>query len=152
MITPLWGDGSVPVKMINPTDKTMTLRRNAKIANVSPCIAVEDLPEADTFRSNVQYGQQSDSSSRTKEDMAAVLKDLELQDIDLESCEVSLAWKDKLLRIIEGHETIFSRHEIDCGDAKDFVHRIHLVDNKPFRLPYRGVPPRPLREAENCSQ
>lgn len=91
VITPLWGDGSVPVKMINPTDKTITLRRNSKIANVSPCIAVEDLPEADTFRSNVQYGQQSDSSSRTKEDMAAVLKDLELQDIDLESCEVSLA-------------------------------------------------------------
>ena len=31
--------------------------------------------------------------------------------------------------------------KMDCGEAKDFVHRIRLVDDKPFRLPYRRVPP-----------
>lgn len=30
---------------------------------------------------------------------------------------------------------------MDCGEATDFVHRIRLVDDKPFRLPYRRVPP-----------
>ena len=30
---------------------------------------------------------------------------------------------------------------MDCGEARDFVHKIHLVDERPFRLPYRRVPP-----------
>ncbi|KAJ8360155.1 hypothetical protein SKAU_G00166800 [Synaphobranchus kaupii] len=30
---------------------------------------------------------------------------------------------------------------MDCGEAIDFVHRIRLVDDKPFRLPYRRGPP-----------
>lgn len=64
-----------------------------------------------------------------------------LQDLDISSCEVSPEWKDKLLRIIEQYESIFSRHKMDCGEAKDFVHRIRLMDDKPFRLPYRRVPP-----------
>lgn len=36
---------------------------------------------------------------------------------------------------------VFSRSKLDCGLAKDFVHRIHLSDELPFRLPYRCVPP-----------
>ena len=39
------------------------------------------------------------------------------------------------------YSDIFSKHSLDCGEVKDFVHRIHLVDSKPFRLPYRRVPP-----------
>lgn len=35
----------------------------------------------------------------------------------------------------------FSRNKLDCGEAKDFVHRIHLKDERPFRLPYRRVSP-----------
>ncbi|KAL2104350.1 hypothetical protein ACEWY4_001218 [Coilia grayii] len=30
--------------------------------------------------------------------------------------------------------------KLDCGEAKDSVHRIHLTDC-PFRLPHRGIPP-----------
>lgn len=39
------------------------------------------------------------------------------------------------------YEDIFSRHSLDCGEVKDFVHRIGLVYERPFRLPYRRVPP-----------
>lgn len=53
----------------------------------------------------------------------------------------SLQWKDKLLQIIEQYESIFSRHKMDCGEATDFVHRIRLVDDKPFRLQYRRGQP-----------
>lgn len=30
---------------------------------------------------------------------------------------------------------------MDCGEATDYVHKIHLLDERPFRLPYRQVPP-----------
>jgi hypothetical protein len=141
VITPLWGDRWVPVKVINPTDRTVVLRRNAKIADVSPCIAVEDLPKAEEVKCNMQCVQSEDVHLRSEEDMVHAMEALGLQDVDLKSCEVSLQWKDKLVHIIEQYESIFSRHKMDCGEAKEFVHRIHLVDDKPFRLPYRRIPP-----------
>lgn len=39
------------------------------------------------------------------------------------------------------YESLFSRHKKDCGEARGSVHRIHLVDDKPFCLPYRRIPP-----------
>ncbi|KAK3538085.1 hypothetical protein QTP70_029184 [Hemibagrus guttatus] len=60
---------------------------------------------------------------------------------EIDSCEVSPQWKGQLLRLVQKYEHVFSKHKLDCGRAKDFVHRIHLSDNWPFRLPYRHVPP-----------
>lgn len=37
------GDRWVPVKIINSSNKQITLRRNAKLADVFPCAALEDL-------------------------------------------------------------------------------------------------------------
>lgn len=141
VVTSLWGDGWVPVKMINPTEKLLALKRNAKVADVSSCLSVQDLPEPDRVQSSAQYMQSSSPAPRSEEEITRILSDMGLQDLDLSSCEVSLEWKNKLLQIIEQYESIFSRHKMDCGEATDFVHRIRLVDDKPFRLPYRRVPP-----------
>lgn len=40
-VTPLWGDGWVRMRVINPLNKPVILRRNCKIADVSPCTALE---------------------------------------------------------------------------------------------------------------
>nr|XP_005753425.1 PREDICTED: uncharacterized protein LOC102210120 [Pundamilia nyererei] len=70
-----------------------------------------------------------------------LLHRLGLQDLDLDNCEVSDRWKDQLLQLVEKYESIFSKDKMDCGEATDVVHKIHLVDERPFRLPYRRVPP-----------
>lgn len=140
IITPLWGDGSIPLKVINPTNRKIVLKRNAKIADVSPCIAVQDLPLPRQIHSNLQCTDKP-LPVRSEDEMKQVLSDLNLGDLDLESCEVSARWKDNLLSIIEKYESVFSRDKMDCGEAIGFVHRINLTDEKPFRFPYRRVPP-----------
>ena len=45
-------------------------------------------------------------------------------------CKLTLKYSD-----------IFSKHRLNCGEVKDFVHKIHLVDERPFKLPNRRVPP-----------
>lgn len=145
VITPLFGDGLVPVRLVNPTDHPVTLRRNAKIADVSPCIAVEDFTDIEIVQCYIQSSAQpchiSEQPLQLEEKWTNILRDLGLNDIDLSACEVSLEWNNKLLCIITAHESIFSRNTMDCGLAKAFVHRIRLVDDKPFRLPYRRIPP-----------
>lgn len=81
------------------------------------------------------------TTPRSKEDLRGALDKLGLSDLDLDSCAVSDLWRDRLLQIIGRHESIFSRHKMDCGEASDFVHKIHLLDERPFLLPYRRVPP-----------
>lgn len=145
VITPMWGDRWVPMKVVNPSPSPITLRRNTKLADVSPCLAVEDLniiqglcqrqfhvPDSP----NVIQGSQGPSS-----DPIQALRDVGLGDIDVGLCGVSPEWKAKLATLLLEYQDIFSKGKLDCGEAKDFVHRIHLSDDRPFRLPYRRVPP-----------
>lgn len=43
LVTPLWGDRWVPLTVVNSSDRAITLKRNSKLADVSPCLAIEDL-------------------------------------------------------------------------------------------------------------
>ncbi|CAI5660541.1 unnamed protein product [Oreochromis niloticus] len=140
-ISSLWGDKWVPLKLINPSNKRVTLRKNCKIADVYPCIAVEELSPPEKIMANSHSFEQGSVPIRSVEQRKELLHRLGLQDLDLDSCEVSDRWKDQLLQLVEKYGSIFSRDKMDCGEATDFVHKIHLVDERPFRLPYRRVPP-----------
>ncbi|KAK0150970.1 hypothetical protein N1851_007914 [Merluccius polli] len=99
VVTPLWGDRWVTVKLINPSSKAVTLRRNCKIADVFPCVAVEELPSPENVSVNIQDVTQGSVVTKSPQQRKEVLNNLGLQDLDLDGCEVSDQWKDKLLRV-----------------------------------------------------
>lgn len=68
-----------------------------------------------------------------------IKRDAGLQDIDVDSSHLSSFWRTKLVDLVAKYKSIFSRYSLDCGKTKDFVHRIQLSDNKPFRLPYHRL-------------
>ncbi|KAL4007957.1 hypothetical protein ACER0C_001809 [Sarotherodon galilaeus] len=142
------GDRWVPVRILNTCDKPITLRRNTKVADASTCVAVEDLEVASDQNPGETLKVQSQtvcsdthSSSPSCSSFRDSLQKVGLEDLDLDSCEVSDHWKAQVLQLIHRYEDVFSKSKLDCGLAKDFVHRIHLSDDRPFRLPYRRVPP-----------
>ncbi len=69
------------------------------------------------------------------------LQELGSAEIDIQSSELSDFWKAKLIDLFSQYEGIFSRNKIDCGEARQVVHRIRLTNERPFRLPFRRVPP-----------
>lgn len=164
-VATLWADGWVPVKVVNPSQMTVTVRRNAKIADVFPCVALEDfdsdyLDVSDFSQTPLQqhvhmvhHNSTDASDSRGADSLtidsdfkphkvtSGVLHEIGLTDIDLDSCHLSPDWKGKLVQLIAKYESIFSRGKLDCGKATDYVHRIRLSDDKPFRLPYRRLSP-----------
>lgn len=75
-----------------------------------------------------------------QEDHLVKLRESGLSEIDIDSREVNDFWKGELVDLIMQYESIFSHHKLDCGEVKNIVHRIHLKDEKPFRLPLRRVP------------
>lgn len=141
-VTHLSGDRWVPLKLINTSDKPVLLRRNAKLADLYTCVALEDV---DTGENNSMPNLSSNSMSTAPPTELGALKSqlnsMGLSNVDVDSCEVSDDYKGKLANLVLQYQDVFSRHHLDCGEAKGFVHRIRLSDNKPFRLPYRRVPP-----------
>ncbi|KAI4898559.1 hypothetical protein NFI96_004318 [Prochilodus magdalenae] len=107
-----------------------------------PTVAVEDLPVTQGLSQS-----HSDTCDivpprvMSSPDTKQLLKDCGLGDIDVDACEVSEKWKAKLAELLVRYQGVFSKGKLDCGEVKDFVHRIHLADERPFRLPYRRVPP-----------
>lgn len=139
VVTPLWADGWVPLKVMNVTENPLFLRRNAKLADLVPCVALEDLDLVSGHQStSVVPSPPVCSDVRNAEEK---LQSIGLGELDVSRCDASSECKDKLSELIVRYQDIFSRNHLDCGKAKDFVHRIHLVDQKPFRLPFRRVPP-----------
>lgn len=61
--------------------------------------------------------------------------------IDINSSRISHSTQQELVQLLVSYNDIFSKHALDCGEAKGFSHRIRLIDERPFRLPYRRVPP-----------
>ncbi len=137
--------------MINPTNSEIVLRKNAKVADVYPCIALEDLAQSTDMMVNQNastvYSDRSSGSLMTMAPSAASLvgdsrlHDLGLSDLNVRDCEVSPFWKNKLIDLVEKYECVFSRHSLDCGETKGFCHRIRVTDDRPFRLPYRRLSP-----------
>lgn len=140
LVTHLWGDRWVPLKLINTWDKPVMLKRNAKIADLFPCVALEDMDDGSLFSQSQQI-QTEISISTDLKSVTEKLRSVGLDGLDLDLCDVSEQCKLRLADTILQYNDVFSRHHLDCGNATGFVHRIHLSDSKPFRLPYRRVPP-----------
>ncbi|KAI2668493.1 Transposon Tf2-8 polyprotein [Labeo rohita] len=140
VITPMWGDGYIPMKIMNLSDQPVTLKRNCKLADVSPCVAAEDF----TVFQNTSQVETKDQSAAYPEsncaDLEKKLAEVGLKDIDINFCQISHSTQQELVLLVS-YNDIFSKHALDCGEAKGFSHRIHLTDERPFRLPYRRVPP-----------
>ncbi|KAI3374357.1 hypothetical protein L3Q82_005963 [Scortum barcoo] len=129
---------SVTVHAQTPApDDSATVRHTVE----SPVETVEDFeifqgtsqPEKDKQEKKYDNAEPAELKQR--------LQRVGLADIDIEKCHADQVGKEKLVELLEQYNDIFSKHALDCGEAKDFVHRIRLTDEKPFRLPYRRVPP-----------
>ncbi|KAK0133435.1 Retrovirus-related Pol polyprotein from transposon 412 [Merluccius polli] len=98
----------------------VTLRRNAKLADVSPCLAVEDLPITQGLCETQSDVSGSSTPPKSMPDPVQQLKDHGLADIDIDGCGVSAKWKKELAELLLTFQDVFSKDKLDCGEAKDF--------------------------------
>lgn len=141
VITPLWGDRWIPMKVTNLLDKAITLKRNCKLADVSPCFMVEDFEVFQGVNKLEKPKPEGRSDDGEPADLKQRLHRVGLGDVDIDHCNTDEMGKGRLVSLLEKYHDIFSKHALDCGEVREFVHRIRLADERPFRLPYRRVPP-----------
>ncbi|KAK7880967.1 hypothetical protein WMY93_032421 [Mugilogobius chulae] len=88
IVTPLWGDRWVPMKVTNLSDKPITLKKNAKLADVSSCVAVEEFEISQGSCQPEKHTQQEGSNS-CPSDLKEKLKRVGLSEIDIDQCHAS---------------------------------------------------------------
>ena len=78
-------------------------------------------------------------------DLASIVPSLDTSDIPLENEEQ----QKKLVTLLHEHKDIFSAHYLDYGCTSTVKHTIPLLDDQPFRLPYRRIPPSQYQNVRN---
>lgn len=127
------------MKITNLSDQPVTLRKNRKLADVSPCLAAEDFPVLQGTGKIKEVSSEIQATPNCALNLR--LQNVGLSEIDIDLCKVTDASKEKLVRLLVNYNDVFSKHPLECGEVKEFEHHIRLRDERPFRLPYRRIPP-----------
>lgn len=125
--------GCAPVRVVYLSQRAITIRPHTHLANASLVKGVVDF-------SGQKQGECHGGGS--KEACLSMDQAVACCGIDLSKTAVENEHQRSLLKgLLESNVKVFSQHPMDYGHTKTVQHEILLVDPKPFRLPYRKVPP-----------
>uniref|UniRef100_A0A8P4KEB8 ribonuclease H n=1 Tax=Dicentrarchus labrax TaxID=13489 RepID=A0A8P4KEB8_DICLA len=125
--------GYAPVRVMNLSQHAVTIRPHTQLASA---FLVDDVME---FPDTEQEAHQHGSSKETCLSLNQVAAG---GGVDLSEAAVENEHQRFLLQeLVERNMGVFSQHPTDYGHTNTVQQEIPLVDSKPFRLPYRKIPP-----------
>ena len=72
--------------------------------------------------------------------------------LNLELCELSTSEKERVVRLIQKHDAVFSKGDFDVGFCTEVPHKISTTDEQPVNQPYRRIPPHYVQEVKDTLQ
>ena len=128
----------VPVRVCNISAKPVTIPAKTPISEL---IQVEVLRSADITSEHKET-----ISARVNQQQATPLKEQQSPSFDLSSSCLSETEKEHAQKFLSKLQHIFSSGPLDLGHTHTVKHEINLEDEKPFKEPYRHIPPALFQE------
>ena len=72
--------------------------------------------------------------------------------LNLNSCGLSHQEKERVVRLIQKHDDVFSKGDFDVGYCTEVPHKINTTDDQPINQPYRRIPPHYVKEVKDTLQ
>ena len=119
----------VPVRIFNMTAKAMVIKPKTHLCSLNEVKVVRHVDV------------QSAESAVDEEKGSLSDQELSFLGISLESFDVPDDTKLRLKGLVSRYRSIFSQGPTDIGLTDLMEHEIQLSDDKPFRQPYRRIPP-----------
>lgn len=133
--------GYAPVRVMNVSRKNITIKPNTQLATA---FLVDKVVESSNTKGDKH---QSEMAEELCLSLGQVVTSFE---VDLVGAAVENEDQRALLRkLVEKNWDVFSQNSMDYGHTKTVQHEIPLVDSKPFRLPYRKIPPSQWQEVRD---
>ncbi|CAG2200836.1 unnamed protein product [Mytilus edulis] len=124
------GKSRVPVRIFNMTAKAIYLKPRSVICGLNEVKIVRHA-DLDSSDENTESSKKGDEQDKGKI----------LEKLGVELTELTPEMKGKLENLICNWKSIFSTGPTDLGFTTLVEHEINLTDEKPFREPYRRIPP-----------
>ena len=128
----------VPVRVCIISAKPVTIPAKTPISEL---IQVEVLRSADITSEHKET-----ISARVNQQQATPLKEQQSPSFDLSSSCLSETEKEHAQKFLSKWQHIFSSGPLDLGHTHTVKHEINLEDEKPFKEPYRHIPPALFQE------
>ena len=133
-------NGTVPVRLLNPTDNPVTIYKGTKIACMevvdTPSLAISTIAAQDSYELEVPP------------DKRAALWEMVCHcGVDLSETE-----KHELFMLLLDFADIFADNSDDFGSTNKLCHQIPTGDSAPIRQPLRRIPPATRQEARQLIQ
>jgi hypothetical protein len=125
--------GCAPVRLMNLSQHAIVIRPHTHLANA---FLVDHVVEFSDDKQSSCHSNGSREACLSLDQVVANCK------VDVSEAAVENEHQRSLLnQLVERNAGVFSQHPLDYGLTKTVQHDIPLVDPKPFRLPYRKIPP-----------
>ena len=125
----------VPVRLCNISARPITITRNSRLAKLSSVLRIDE-------PSNTQLMSDKDIGVAAQLQKVTVEVANSSPSIDLSEAAIDDDLQKKQLDgLLQEYSDVFSTSSLDFGRTSTIKHTIPLVDNQPFRLPYRRIPP-----------
>ena len=128
----------VPVKVFNLSAKVVTVQPKATLCELQEVTVLRsaELSKVSSKRSKVNIQQQN-----------VILPDAKTSsNFDLSNSAISEEQKTIAQRFLSQWQPIFSQGPMDLGHTELVKHSINLDDDRPFKEPYRSIPPALIQE------
>ena len=144
LIADVGPNSRVPVRLCNISAKPITIRRNCKLAQLSSVLRIEEIPTDST--ANLEKREKTDDKQPSLADQSRESHDPAVTNavpsLDLSKAKLdSETQRKQLHNLLQEYADVFSSSSLDFGCTSTVKHCIPLIDNQPFRLPHRRIPP-----------
>lgn len=126
----------VTVRVCNPTDQPLTIKRHARLADLYVIDDVTEGPPADTKVDDEKPGIEHTTSNNSHVNTVDLNRDLLTEQGQI----------DKVNELLNKNADIFSMSSEDYGHTQTLKHSIPLIDETPFKVPRRRVRPAEYNE------
>ncbi len=150
--------GCVPVRLLNLSEKDVVVNPKTLLAdaflvkNVVEAGEKFQMPCQNQFMCQNQCGSSVTVSFQSHQQTTSVeSNDGMICGVDIGAAAVEGEEQLTLLQdLLRRNADVFSKHSMDYGHTTTVQHEIPLIDPKPFRLPYRKIPPSQYQEVRKA--
>ena len=137
-----------PIKVMNPRDTDVWLKKNSRVAVVYECeVDITPRAKAEFLSTGVR-----EETVVLQEDVTGGPPDFDASLLVPENMKFTPGERKKIIDLFLRNSDVFVRNDFDLGCTETVRHQIKLTDNEPISMPYRRIPTNQYQEVKNHIQ
>lgn len=135
----------IPVRLCNMTARAIVIPCKTNICELKEVKVLRNVDIKPNQKANVSSTTANDKKSEETKERKTIKEQF---GVDIDETQLTSEQKAKVRNLFEKYEQIFPKSKLDLGHTDVVHHKINLMDEKPFKEPYRRVPPALFNEVK----